>query len=261
MASIHEGKKFGALTVLSGWTKQTSGGRYKQVVRVQCDCGAVYDVNLQQVQKAKDPSCAACHARKRRETSLMGYRHPLYSTWLGLIHRCYAETSPVWRYYGGRGITVCDRWLMPLGGKRSSVAGFHNFLADMGNRPAGTTLDRIDVDGDYCPENCRWADWVTQANNKTSNVYVTVRGVTKTVAQWSTLVGTYGWYAAACKYGFDPAHVLDLALAQAETHRWDWQELLGVDRAPLVRKNAPVLTDEEREAFAAWLRGLDEQLD
>ncbi len=84
-------------------------------------------------------------------------KHYLYGTYRNMKSRCYNANNPVYRHYGARGISVCDRWL----GK----SGFDNFLEDMGQRPQGMSLDRIDNDLGYRPENCRWADKVTQSNN------------------------------------------------------------------------------------------------
>jgi hypothetical protein len=79
-----------------------------------------------------------------------------------MIDRCYLKTAPNYRYYGGKGVTVCDRWRYGEDGK----TGFQCFEADMGERPEGLTLDRIDPFQNYEPENCRWASWFVQNNNK-----------------------------------------------------------------------------------------------
>ena len=84
---------------------------------------------------------------------------PLLATYNGMLYRSTNENSPDYEDYGGRGITVCDRWLDP-------VEGYDNFVTDMGPRPEGFSLDRIDFDGNYEPSNCRWADAVTQQRNK-----------------------------------------------------------------------------------------------
>ena len=89
-------------------------------------------------------------------------RHYLYSTWASLRNRCLNPKSRYYKNYGGRGITVCDRWL-------DHAHGFENFLEDMGDRPNGCSLDRIDNNKGYGPENCRWADRVTQNLNKRTN--------------------------------------------------------------------------------------------
>lgn len=93
--------------------------------------------------------------QKRREGQTT---HPLYSTYYGMKGRCLQDTDKDYHRYGGRGINICDRWL--------GVDGFFNFIEDMGERPKGHTLDRKDTNGDYTPDNCRWADIYTQSGNK-----------------------------------------------------------------------------------------------
>lgn len=93
--------------------------------------------------------------------------------------RCYTEKRKNFKNYGGRGIYVCDRW------KNS----FENFLLDMGERPPRTSLDRIDVNGNYEPSNCRWSDSETQYNNTRRNVYVNYEGNKVTLAQLSRITG------------------------------------------------------------------------
>jgi hypothetical protein len=108
-----------------------------------------------------------------------GHRSPEYTAWANMLNRCRSVTAQNRHRYGGRGITVCDRWL-----------DFENFLADMGNRPSARySLDREDNDKGYSPENCRWADLYTQANNTRRNVFLTFNGETLTIAQWASRLG------------------------------------------------------------------------
>jgi hypothetical protein len=88
----------------------------------------------------------------------VSHKHPAYLRWVGMKQRCSNPKSHVWKYYGGRGITVCERWL--------GTNGFKNFYADMGGPAPGMTLDRINRDGNYEPSNCRWATMKQQAENR-----------------------------------------------------------------------------------------------
>jgi hypothetical protein len=101
-----------------------------------------------------------------------------FRTWSGMKERCSNPRNPSFSHYGGRGITVCEWWLK-----------FDNFLADMGLKPPGMSIERIDNDGDYEPGNCRWATTSEQSRNKTNNVFVTFRGQTLIVKDWAYILG------------------------------------------------------------------------
>lgn len=101
-----------------------------------------------------------------------------YKSWCAMIQRCHNKNRDVYPLYGGRGIQVCDRW-----------RDYSNFLADMGERPEGATLDRIDNNGDYTPQNCRWADHKTQTRNSRASTPITYQGKTQTLTEWAQEIG------------------------------------------------------------------------
>lgn len=106
------------------------------------------------------------HAKKKKFS-------PEYHSWSSMIQRCTNKNRKTYADYGGRGIKVCDRWLK-----------FTNFLADMGPRPEGTSLERMDVNKGYEPGNCCWADRTTQSRNSRQAVWVEINGVSKRLTEW-----------------------------------------------------------------------------
>ena len=119
-------------------------------VRCRCDCGNETSVMLTNLKTGKTSSCGCNLPRKH------GYgKTPTYRSWYSMRDRCNNSRHVKYRLYGGRGVKVCERW----------NTDFLNFLADMGERPPGTSIDRINGDGDYEPGNCRWASSKTQATN------------------------------------------------------------------------------------------------
>lgn len=119
-----------------------------------CDCGNIKTVQARNVIAGKTKSCGCI--RGEPETGLSVRSLPEYRAWIDMKTRCFNKKSNSYKYYGARGITVCDTW------KHS----FLTFYKDMGKRPDGLTLDRINNDGNYEPNNCRWATMAVQINNR-----------------------------------------------------------------------------------------------
>jgi hypothetical protein len=183
--NVQPGDRFGHLVVVEELPQRTCpGGKRKRVMSCRCDCGEVRPVMLANLTSGNTTSCG-CFRDKATGDRLRthGKRHTTeFRVWSLMRNRCSNPRTLGYADYGARGITVCDRW-------RHAHGGFENFLADMGPRPNGTSLDRRDNDGNYEPGNCRWATRQEQARNKRSNVRLTVDGVTKTAVEWAEVVG------------------------------------------------------------------------
>lgn len=150
------GSKFGRLTVL-GTVPSNRGGAYLQV---RCDCGTTKVVKRSSLLRGRTTSCG-CYGRQTGRTHGM-WRHPIHNTWQSMRARCINPNHHQFKNYGGRGITLCDRWLT-----------FENFLADVRHSwKPGYSLDRTDNSRGYGPDNFRWATQVEQARNKRTNVVV-----------------------------------------------------------------------------------------
>lgn len=123
----------------------------------RCSCGTERELIRTVLVRGKSKSCGCLTGKLISDVKRThgAYGTPTYLCWAGMIQRCTNPSNPAWEYYGGRGINVCPSWLK-----------FEQFLADMGERPKGLELDRIDNDGDYEPSNCRWTTRRTQVHNK-----------------------------------------------------------------------------------------------
>lgn len=168
------GKKFNRLKVLK------FSHRRKKIAYFECicDCGNTVTTRGSSLVNGHTKSCG-CFSKdaKSRRFKKHGYSNTKeYKAWNAIIKRCTDSQNRAYENYGGRGIKVCKRW----------CDSFENFLEDMGKAPTPKhTIDRIDNDGDYTPDNCRWATMKQQMNNKRSNVNITWNGETKTATQWA----------------------------------------------------------------------------
>jgi len=195
------GQRFGRLVVV-GPTENRE--RRSVVWKCDCDCGQVAMSIATHLRNGKTQSCG-CLAREvladrnrkrtkaeedRRESSTS------YWPWRSMRQRCRDPKSKAYRYYGGRGITVCQRW----------DESFENFVEDMGPRPSlQHSIDRIDVNGNYEPNNCRWATIGEQSVNRRNTVRITAFGATKCLTEWSEETGVNrATIRARLRKGWDP---------------------------------------------------------
>lgn len=174
------GKRVGRLTVLEFMPYEDNHkGRKRRKYRCKCDCGnETIIVSDSLLSKTPTLSCGCLH---NESTAKINYSHGMsytkeHKTWCGIKGRCNNKSNLKYPIYGARGIKVCERW----------ENDFMEFYADMGCAPTALhSIDRIDVNGDYEPLNCRWATPKQQANNTRQNRVVAVNGISKTAKQWS----------------------------------------------------------------------------
>lgn len=172
------GQKFERLTAL----EVRLNGRGQRRWLCRCDCGNELLVTLGNLRNGHTRSCGCLFQSLRGENNC-NYKHgksrsKAYPIWKSMRVRCTLKTRPEYPRYGGKGITVCDRW-----------NSFENFLNDMGEPPPGASLDRINNEQGYSPDNCRWASNREQCRNRRSNVQVTYKGKTKILIEWCEELG------------------------------------------------------------------------
>lgn len=197
------GVTYNRLTVISEVAKELrpvqTKGRY---FVCECTCGGKVVVRKDHLQDGNTKSCG-CLDRENLKSGCNRTIHGMsgskvYISWKGMVRRCTDKSQFFYKYYGGKGITVCERWLK-----------FENFLEDMGEPEEGFTIERKNVHEDYTPENCIWIRKEEQCNNRSNTLYLEVEGITKTLKEWSgDLQVSYQLLYWRLKQGWSPLTIL-----------------------------------------------------
>lgn len=179
------GQRFGRLVVRENISRSSKKLKTKTRWLCDCDCGGVATVASQELRNGDTLSCHCLRYERLRAANIThGKSHKVreYNSWQNLLRRCQTTTHPDFYLYGGRGIKVCERWC--------GDGGFIAFLEDMGPSPGrGYSIDRLDVNGNYEPENCRWATQRVQMHNYRGNVWVEIGGRRQILSDWISELG------------------------------------------------------------------------
>lgn len=169
------GMKFGKLTALKVVGRSKAG---KLMWLCKCECGKTSVVASCSLVQGQTKSCGCGrYGNNKKYGSVPSRKQRLYNIWIGIKDRCLNPNNENYFRYGGRGIGICQEWL-------KDYMTFHDWAIENGYEQ-GLTIDRINVDGDYNPDNCRWANWYTQANNRRNSHYLTFKGKTLTISEWA----------------------------------------------------------------------------
>lgn len=166
--------KFGQLTILSRAENDRFG---RTQWHCRCDCGKEHIAALFRLTSGHTKSCGCIRKKGQPIHRMKGT--PTYNSWRAMKQRCNYPSSDEYQNYGGRGIRVCERW----------NKSFEDFFADMGERPLGMSIERIDSSKGYEPGNCKWATDHEQARNRRSTIWATREGQTKCVKDWCDALG------------------------------------------------------------------------
>ena len=154
------------------YSKRQNNGKLKYFCLFRCGCGSLFEARFETQKILKSCGC-------RPKNKIHGfYKTKTYNSWRAMLRRCQDSTAENYSDYGGRGIAVCEEWQK-----------FEAFLADLGERSEGHTLDRINNDLGYFKSNCRWATYEQQCSNRRSSRRIEIDGVTMTVTEWSKMPG------------------------------------------------------------------------
>lgn len=171
------GQKFNKLTAIKFTGESTTSGRIWECV---CDCGNIALVPIGKLTSSHTKSCGCqkIESTIKRSTkhgfAQRGILNKTWMIWTDMRKRCFNKNNNRFNHYGGRGITICERW-----------NDFNNFIEDMGECPDGYSIERVDVNGNYAPENCKWIPMIEQSRNTTRVIYITINGETKILADWA----------------------------------------------------------------------------
>lgn len=234
IVAVLPGTRFGRWTVLSEAEKSPAGSRR---LLCRCDCGREKTVQLCNLRSGKSLSCSCVRAEMlSQRMTTHGHTRNLkttaeYRTWHEIMRRCYNTKRPAYKDYGGRGISVCERWHT-----------FANFFADMGKRPSDLhSIDRKDNNGNYEPGNCRWTTMDVQCANTRAAIRLEYQGETLALKQWAKRIGVGYW-----------------KLQQRHLLGWKAEQILANPPIPIRRKyarNARLLTHQGRTmSLSEWAR-------
>lgn len=207
------GKKFGRLTAIEKAYKVGNNWKWRCI----CDCGNEAFVYAGSLTAGHTKSCG-CYFNEVNSTKPLKHgqaKTRLYHVWYGMLFRCENSKATEYSKYGGRGIKVCDEWHDFFVFKEWAGNNGHDDTLPKGE----CTIDRIDVNGNYEPSNCRWANVKEQSNNRRSSVYITYDGETLMVAQWADKTGMrHGCILERLRKGWTPEQILTTPVTKG--NRW-----------------------------------------